>query len=85
MYSGDLVYHGKLDAFYPSTNPSEFLSSIQKLRQLRIKKILPGHHKLNISVQLLEEIEQGFLELLQTGQLKQGNGIFEFQNFKIHI
>lgn len=85
LYSGDLVYEGKLDAFYPTTDPVEFLSSIQKLRQLRIKKILPGHHKRNIPVELLNEIEQGFVELLQAGQLKQGNGIFEFPNFKIHI
>lgn len=85
LYSGDLIYEGKLDAFYPTTNPNDFLSSIQKLQSFRMNRILPGHHKLNISVELLNEIEQGFVELLQLGQLKQGNGIFEFQNFSIHI
>ena len=85
LYSGDLIYQGKLDAFYPTTNPYDFFQSIQKVQQLRIKKILPGHHKLHIPVELIAEIEQGFKELFQAGKLKQGNGIFEFQNFKIHI
>ena len=30
LYSGDLIYSGCLDAFYPSTNPQEFWKSVRK-------------------------------------------------------
>ena len=85
LYSGDLIYKGNLDAFYPTTDPQLFYQSIRRIRKYNIKKILPGHHQLDIPVSLIADIEAGFAQLERAGKLKQGNGLFKFQNFQIHI
>lgn len=85
LYSGDLIYQGCLDAFYPSTDPQEFWQSVKRIRKLDIERILPGHHQLNIPVELIDRIEQGFCALAASGKLEQGSGIFDFGDFQIHI
>jgi len=85
LYSGDLIYKGSLDAFYPTTDPQLFYQSIRKIQKYKINMVLPGHHQLDISVSLIAEIETAFSQLERTGKLKQGNGLFEFRDFQIHI
>ena len=85
LYSGDLIYKGCLDAFYPTTDPIAFMRSVEKVRTLKIKKLLPAHHQLNISVSLVDEIAKAFQSLYQQGKLQQGNGVFDFGDFQIHI
>lgn len=85
LFSGDLIYNGCLDAFYPTTNPLLFWQSVKKVKSLEIKRILPAHHQLNISVSIIERIENAFSALADKGMLKQGTGIFEFEDFQIHI
>lgn len=85
LYSGDLIYKGCLDAFYPTTDPQLFFQSIKKVREFKIDRVLPGHHQLDIPVSLIADIEAGFSQLEETGKLKQGNGLFEFRDFQIHI
>jgi len=85
LFSGDLIYQGCLDAFYPSTDPKLFLQSVRKIQQFSVSRILPGHHQLNIPVDIIDRIENGFSRLSEEGELKQGNGIFDFGDFQIHI
>lgn len=86
LFTGDLVYKGTLYAFYPSTDPVKFKESIQKISSLKnVKKILPGHNDLDVSVSIIEEIRDAFESIERKGLLKQGSGIFEFKDFKIHI
>lgn len=85
LYSGDLIYNGTLDAFYPSTDPYQFMLSIKKVMELQVNKILPGHHNLDIPVDLIKSIDRGFSTLFKEGTLKQGNGLFHFIDFSIHI
>ena len=76
---------GCLDAFYPSTNPQEFWKSVRKIQSLKISRILPGHHHLSIPVTIIDKIETAFHNLSNEGKLKQGNGIFSYEGFQIHI
>lgn len=76
LFSGDLIYEGCLDAFYPSTDPQLFFQSVRKIRNLSIKRILSGHHRLNIYVDIIDRIANGFCQLSDEGKLKQGNGVF---------
>ena len=85
LVSGDLIYEGCLDAFYPSTDPQLFFQSVRKIQNLSIERILPGHHQLSIPVDLIDRIENGFSKLSDEGKLKQGNGVFDFGDFQIHI
>lgn len=85
LFTGDLVYTGKLDAFYPTTNPTCFMHSIQKIKALQPKKIFPGHFELSPNPSIIEAIDQAFITLDAQGKLKQGMGIFEYEQFSIHI
>lgn len=86
LYTGDLVYKGTLYAFYPSTDPILFKQSIDKISSLKeVTKILPAHNELNVEVNLVSNIKNAFKDIEDKDKLKQGNGIFEFVDFKIHI
>lgn len=85
LYTGDLIYKGSLDAFYPTTDPLLFYQSVRKIQRYKINRVLPGHHSLNIPVSLIDEIEKGFEQLEKDGNLKQGKGVFDFGDFQIHI
>lgn len=85
LYSGDLIYSGCLDAFYPTTDPQLFWQSVKKTQRLDIDRILPAHHRLQIPVDMMGRIECAFRELDEAGTLKQGSGVFDFGDFQIHI
>lgn len=85
LFSGDLIYKGCLDAFYPSTDPIQFMNSVHAIRDLEVQKLLPAHHTLDISSDFIKAVDDGFQSIYTQGKLRQGNGIFEFKNFSIHI
>ena len=85
LYSGDLIYKGCLDAFYPTTDPRLFYESVKSLTDLDITRVFPGHHDLDIPVSLIDEIRTDFTQLEKSGQLKQGSGSFDFGEISIHI
>jgi len=85
LYTGDLIYGGCLDAFYPTTDPKLFYQSVKRIRTYPIRRLLPGHHQLNIPNSLTAEIESGFAQLERAGNLRQGAGLFGFGGFQIHI
>ena len=85
LFSGDLIYQGCLDAFYPSTDPVDFMASIDRILPLSITRVLPGHYSLNIPVHLVADISSAFHLLSRQNGLRQGSGLFDFGNFQIHI
>ena len=85
LYSGDLIYKGCLDMFYPTTNPELFAQSIRKINELEVCRIMPGHHCLEVPVNMILQIEKAFSELEKAGELEQGKGIFEFGEIQIHL
>lgn len=85
LFSGDLIYEGCLDAFYPSTDPLLFYRSVKRLKEYRIERVLPGHHCLDVPASRIGEIEAGFARLERSGQLRRGSGLFDFGSFQIRI
>lgn len=85
LYSGDLIYRGCLDTFYPTTDPQQFFQSVRKVQVLEIKRILPGHHQLYVPVTIIGKIKEALSGLSKEGKLTQGNGVFDFGDFQIHI
>lgn len=85
LYSGDLIYKGCLDAFYPTTDPQLFCQSIEWIQEYTVSRILPGHHSLEISVSIMADIGSAFSKLQKEGKLQQGYGVFDFGDFQIHI
>lgn len=85
LFTGDLIYSGKLDMFYPSTDPEAFRASVRRIAVLPVKRVLPGHHSLNIPVCLIARVGEALDRLRSEGKLIQGSGIFPFQGFQIHV
>ncbi len=85
LFSGDLIYRGCLDAFYPTTDPQLFWQSVRTMQDLEIARIFPGHHELSVPVNIVGRIEKAFRELSQERKLRQGGGVFQYGDFQIHI
>lgn len=85
LFTGDLVYSGCLDAFYPTTDPMAFWRSVRRLLDLPVQKLLPAHHTLNLPVDLLRQVDAGLQELFQDGKLRHGSGVCSFPGFSIHL
>jgi len=84
--TGDLLYEGTLYAFFSSTDPQLFAKSIYRLNALsHISKLLPGHNRLGISVNLLSEAKTAFDEISVQNKLKQGTGLHEFEHLSIQL
>ena len=85
LFSGDLVYKGKLDAFYPSTDPFAFKNSVVKMGKLVINEIYPGHFETPVNKDFLSKVEAAFLQLEKDNKLKHGAGILQFDQFSLHL
>lgn len=85
LYSGDLVYCGLLDAFYPTTDPMQFKESIHKIQAFPVERILPAHHQQNVPKDIINRIAYAFEQLDEEGKLKHGSGFFDYGDFQIHI
>lgn len=85
LFSGDLLYMGTLFAFYPSTDPTLFASSVEKISAIPVKRLFPGHHELNVSPDLIMQAKSAFDSLKKDKKLYQGSGIHDFGDIKIYI
>lgn len=85
LFTGDLVYIGTLFAYYPSTDPAAYLSSIQRVAALPVHKVLPAHHSLNVPNTILTDMERAFLELQANDKLHHGSGTHNFDYFSIWL
>lgn len=85
LFTGDLVYKDTLFAYYPSTDPEAYLTSLKKVAALSIKRVFPAHHTLDIYPEILVRMRDA-LELLKTeGKLHHGSGIFEYGDWAVWL
>lgn len=85
LFSGDLIYQGELDCYYPSTEPLIYRDSIKKLLSLDVKYIFGGHHDIFIDGSFIKKVNYGFDYLYQHNELHHQNKIFNFENFSIRL
>ena len=85
LFSGDLIYAGCLDAFYPTTDPLLFAQSVRRIRSLPVRRVLPGHGPLSIFPGLIEAVDRGFSILARQNALHHGAGFFSFEDFQIRL
>lgn len=85
LFAGDLLYAGCLDAFYPTTDPQQFARSVERICHLPVARILPGHHRMNLPPDFAARENSAWQHLERQGLLRQGNGIFSFDGFRIHL
>lgn len=85
LFSGDLIYKGKLYANYPSTDPQLFSESVRKVSNLDVDRILPSHNDLDVKVELINEIKLAFDYIEKKVGLKHCGKNFKFENIEIRI
>ena len=85
LYSGDLLYKGTLYCDYPSTEPLDYLHSLQRLCTLAIDRILPAHHTLNIPVTCIQAVTAAWEDLQKKGLPHHGSGQFSYEDFSIRL
>ncbi|TAJ11374.1 MBL fold metallo-hydrolase [Marinilabiliaceae bacterium JC017] len=85
LFTGDLIYLGKLFAYFPSTDPIAYMHSIKKLLSLSVKRILPAHHDLDVPLSVIKDMDHAFTQLYEKGLLKHGSGTFSYSNFEIQL
>ena len=85
LFSGDLVYQGTLFAHYPSTEPRHYLSSLEKVAALPVRRLLPGHHSLQLSPDLILRMRDAFRALDAAGKLHHGSGIWDYGDWAVQL
>ena len=83
MFTGDLIYKGTLFANYQSTDPQEYLASVNKLLTYNADRIFPGHHTLNISPEFVEQVKNALQKLNNDNLLCHGSGRFDYDDWSI--
>lgn len=86
LYTGDLLYAATLFAHYPSTDPVAFAASITRIAGLKgVKKLLPGHHHIDLPLDMPLRAKQAFDDIQSQGLLHHGGGLFDHGDFAIQI
>lgn len=85
LFTGDLVYKDTLLAYYPSTDPEAYLSSLERLSLLPAKRIFTGHHSLDIEQEIIIRMRNAFRELKNEGKLRHGSGTFHCGDWSLWI
>lgn len=85
LFTGDLVYKDTLFAYYPSTDPDEYLKSIDRVAILPVKKVFPAHHTLNIQPEILLRMRDAFRQLRDDGRLHHGTGKIDYGDWAVWL
>ena len=85
LFTGDLVYCGTLFANYPSTDPVAYLASLQSIAKLSARRLLPGHHSLDIPHTMVMNVRDAFMCLSNQGLLQHGTGEHQYDGFTIRL
>lgn len=83
LFTGDLIYKGLLYANYPSTDPEAYLSSVNKIARLPVKRIFPAHHSLDIQPAMILDIAAELEKLNLNDKLCHGSGRFDHTDWSI--
>ena len=85
LFTGDLVYKDILFAYYPSTDPKAYLSSLEKVAALPVKRVFPAHHSLDIQLEILIRIANAFRQLKAAGKLHHGSGTYHYGDWGVWL
>lgn len=85
LFTGDLVYKDTLLAYYPSTEPIEYLASLEKIAALPVKRVFPAHHSLDIYPEIIVRMRNAFHDLKEKGFLHHGSGTFDYGDWAVWL
>ncbi|MEG1860904.1 MAG: MBL fold metallo-hydrolase, partial [Bacteroidaceae bacterium] len=85
LFTGDLVYKEMLTAYFPSTNPAQYLMSLEKIAQLPVLNVFPAHHSLTIQPEILIRMRDAFRMLQKEEKLHHGSGVFDYGDWSVWL
>ncbi len=85
LFTGDLVYQDTLFANFPSTDPTAYLRSLEEIAALPVKRVFPGHHALDVSPKLIQEMREALRQLQADGRLHHGSGLWDYGSWAIQL
>ena len=85
LFTGDLVYKDTLFAYFPSTDPQAYLSSLEKIAKLPAAKVFPAHHTLDIQPEIILRMRNEFQKLNAEGKLHHGSGKFSYGDWAVWL
>lgn len=87
LFTGDLLYRdAPIAAFYPSTEPSDLVDSLDKISKLsNVKKIYGSHHTLGITPEVMKEVKSAVTYLREQHLDRFGTGLHKFDGFSIRF
>lgn len=85
LFTGDLVYKDTLFAYYPSTDPTAYLASLEKVAALPVQRVFPAHHTLEIHPEILGRMRDAFRELRAQGKLHHGSGTYTYGDWAVWL
>ncbi len=85
LFTGDLVYKHTLFAFFPSTDPQAYLTSLKRVSALPVKHVFPGHHSLDIQPEILDRMRDAFGQLKTEDKLCHGSGTFDYGDWAVSL
>lgn len=85
LFTGDLVYKDTLFAYYPSTDPTAYLASLERIASLPVTKVFPAHHSLEIEPEILIRMRDTFRQLKSEGKLRHGSGTFNYGDWGVWL
>lgn len=85
LFTGDLVYKDTLLAYYPSTDPAAYLTSLETVAALPVKRVFPAHHALDIQPEILVRMRDAFRQLKKEGKLCHGSGVHDYGDWAVWL
>ena len=85
LFTGDLVYKDTLFAYYPSTDPTAYLASLERIAELSVNMVFPAHHSLDIKPEIIVRMRDAFRDLKEKELLHHGSGTFEFGDWAVWL
>lgn len=85
LFTGDLIYKGKMTAFFPTSDPIQYKNSVDKIALIPAERIFPAHHSLDISTNIIKKVQQAFKRIEKNGFLMHCGKTFDFDGFQIQL
>lgn len=87
LFTGDLLYdETPIYAFYPSTNPVDLVSSLERISRIKnVTMVYGSHNNLGIDPKILKEVKSAVRFLKEKELVKFGTGIHKFNGFSIQF
>lgn len=85
LFTGDLVYKDTLFAYYPSTDPQAYLSSLRRIAALGASHVFPAHHTLDIQPEIIIRMRDTLQRINSRGELQHGAGKLDYGDWAIWL